>query len=285
MIAIPQSTKPAELRASMISQTLHVKDLPAEERDRLIISMRKVDDHWVVTSRYGDPTWNLASPTTNMRHAAYRLNFDDIAAPFRDSIKAVMYRYMRRGREGCKRPGAAQQAKVFLYIRYFIDHLVALRLTKLAEVTEIATSTYVQACKEPRDWYQCGLIRKTVPGSKRFLSRGTQSTHFSAVEALFELSQFTSDPMKYHPWPSSSAESHSGASKEKRQSGSKTPLIPDDIFVNLFQRAWYIVESAEGILDLRDAADRVALESVDVVYQTVRVRKLRKLQESNPQQK
>uniref|UniRef100_UPI00289E1DAC hypothetical protein n=1 Tax=Escherichia coli TaxID=562 RepID=UPI00289E1DAC len=76
---------------------------------------------------------------------------------------------------------------------------------------------------------------------------------FGAVEKLYELSQFTDDTMPEHPWPDTSYSQLAkltGIGTGKR--GGKTPLIPDDVFSALFQRAWSMVEGAGPVLDLRD---------------------------------
>jgi len=249
-------TMESKLQESMLGQPPHVTDLAADARDNLIISMRKVNGRWIVVSRYGDTVWKFTPSTTNVRLTSSQLDFDAIPESFRAAIKAVMYRYMRRGLGG--RPAATQLKKTFNYIVPFCEFLLTVGVTRFADVTEFTAATYIQSVRQPRDWRQFGKVRVTVPGMKRYLALGTQSAHFAAVEALYELSQFSADPMQRHPWPGSTAESLSGASRDKRASGSKTPLIPDDIFVALFQKAWTIVENADALLDIRDALDVAA---------------------------
>lgn len=274
-------TTPAEQRDQhqemMLGQPLHVTGLSVDARDQLIITLKKVDGRWIVISRYGEANWKLNTPTTNSRSTDSKLDFNMIPETFRDTVKAVMYRYMRRGRAGQKRPGSGQLKKVHRDISAFCGYLSTVGVNRFADITEFTASTYVQAMKEPRDWRQFGRVRNIVPGMKRFLARGTLSGLFSAVEALYELSQFSEDPMPVHPWPGSSAESLSGASKEKRESGSLTPLIPDDVFVALFKKAWTIVENANTLFDIRDAAYGAATAGKHVSYAGQRERKIKRL--------
>ncbi|MBR8036729.1 hypothetical protein [Burkholderia vietnamiensis] len=65
-----------------LEQPATVKGLVAEQRNALIISMRKTADHtWSVVSNYGDRIWWLSGFTTATRKSDRKLNFDFIDLP------------------------------------------------------------------------------------------------------------------------------------------------------------------------------------------------------------
>ena len=74
------------------------------ERDTLIISATQVDGLWVILSRYGDDIWQLDGFTSNVPACQKRLDFNLVPMAFRAVMKAMLYRYLRRGRRGGTRP-------------------------------------------------------------------------------------------------------------------------------------------------------------------------------------
>jgi hypothetical protein len=104
-------------------------------------------------------------------------------------------------------------------------------------------ATYVTACK---------AHRQTSRSKGKPLSPSGLSCRFRAVEALHELSQYTDDRMPQHPWSETSARAMAGLTGRSALGG-KTPLIPDDVFCLLFERAYQQVERGQQLLDLRDA--------------------------------
>jgi integrase len=76
----------------------------------------------------------------------------------------------------------------------------------------------------------------------------------TVVEAIHELSQYTHDSMREHPWPDTSAAhlaGRTGVGTGRR--GDSTPLIPDDVFTTLFQKAWTLIKQSRSLLKTRDA--------------------------------
>ncbi|WP_406622827.1 hypothetical protein [Acidovorax sp. SDU_ACID1] len=229
-----------------VNQPADVRSLSESERDELIISMNIVDGEPIVLSRYGDDTWLAPSRITNLRVSSTSLRFLMLPKEFRAVSKAVMYRFSRRGLDGRKPPVQSRQVTALANFKPFLQHLCHLGIHRLSDTTPLACSTYVQAARERRTR---GKLNKPSGLMQLFL----------AVEVLYELSQFTDDPMACHPWPDSSA-SHlaglTGAGRELNRGGN-TPLIPDSIFCKLFQYAWNIVEHADELLDLSDEIHRV----------------------------
>lgn len=220
-----------------------------EERDRLIISAIQVDGTWVVKSRYGDEIWKLTGGTTNRSSTHKQLDFSLVPDAFRAITKEVMYRYLRRGREGAGKPSTTTVFGAFTDLVPFLRHLNTLNLKHLGAVTPMVCSIYVAACKAERQPH-----KKDNPP----LSSGTMEKRFSAVEMLHEFSQFTAVPFSTHPWPDSSARHLAGLTGRKHSS--KTPLIPDDVFTTLFQAAWVLVQGGGALLDLRDGLDELSLD-------------------------
>ncbi|QEN49731.1 site-specific integrase [Pseudomonas protegens] len=230
----PLSTQPSDVR-----------DLPESERDALIISATQVDGQWVILSRYANDIWQLDGFTNNAPANKKRLDFGTIPLAFRAVMKAILYRYLRRGRSGMGRPKGAGIRDVFDNATRFLSYLETLQLDHLGAVTPVVCATYITACKEHR---------QTKPFKDKPLSQGGLYGRFKAVEALYELSQYADDRMPQHPWPETSAKVLAGLTGSgAHQLGGKTPLIPDDVFCTLFERAYQQVEQGQQLLDLRDS--------------------------------
>lgn len=228
------------------AQPSDVRALPVEARDALIVSVARIPDGWVIASRYSDDSWTFRTTTTNALVYDRALRFRRVPAPFREVVKASMYRYLRRGRSQGVRPSVGTMRLWLDRLMPFFRFLVRLKLEKLRDVTPAVCKMYVDAVK----------VESGLRGKLR--SAVAMDGMFRAVEALYELSQYTLDSMPSHPWPGTSAAllaGHSTSGGTKR--GGKTQLIPDAVFVALFQAAWSLVEEADHLLDLRDAIAEV----------------------------
>ena len=240
----------AELHwAPLDAQPGDVRGLLESERDALIISATQVDGHWVILSRYVDDVWQLNGFTSNVSDSHKRLNFDTVPPAFRAVMKAILYRYLRRGRHGAARPKGGILRELFTSARPFLRHLEALKLDCLGAVTPLICTTYVAACKahsQPRR------------SEGKPLSQGGLYTRFRTVEALHELSQYTDDRMPQNPWPETSAWAIAGLVGSIM--GGKTPLLPDDVFCIIFERAYQQIERGQQLLDLQDALHKIAAQ-------------------------
>lgn len=74
------------------------------KHDTLIISATQVDGLWIIVSRYGDDIWQLDGFTSNVSASRKRMDFKLVPMAFRPVMKAMLYRYLRRGRRGGTRP-------------------------------------------------------------------------------------------------------------------------------------------------------------------------------------
>lgn len=247
--------------APLAAQPSDVRGLPESERDALIISATQVDGQWVIVSRYGDDVWQLDGFSSNISGKRKRLDFGSLPPAFQAVMKAMMYRYLRRGRRGSVRPKGAIVQQVFVQARPFLHHVEALKLNYLSAVTPLICATYVSACKAYRQ------TKRSITRGKPLSQRGLEC-RFQAVEALHELSQYTDHPMPQHPWSETSAKAMAGLTGRSVQS-CKTPLIPDDVFCLLFERAYQHVECGHQLLDLRDAMDTVATQRKGLSVVTV----------------
>ncbi|VVP33545.1 hypothetical protein PS865_04490 [Pseudomonas fluorescens] len=231
--------------SNVTSQPGDVRGLSEVERDALVISAAQVDGHWVILSRFGDNIWHTDGFSTNTPASSKLLKFETIPPAFRLVMKEMMYRYLRRGRMGKDRPEGRMAVKFLVIAALFLRYLEALNLDRVSSVTPMVCATYADVCK---------AHRQTRSKGKPLSGRGLQD-RFAAVEAVHELSQYTHDPMPQHPWIETSALAMAGlvGNGAPRTQGSKTPLIPDDIFCTLFERACQQVKQGNSLLDLRDA--------------------------------
>lgn len=238
------------------------------ERDTLITNATQVDGQWIILSRYGDDIWLLDGFTTNVSVSRKRLDFNLVPIAFRAVMKAMMYRYLRRGRRGGTRPKGSSMTALFHSTMPFLRHLEVLNFSHIGAVTPMVCAAYVNTCRAYRH-----ISRYH---GKPLSQRGLEG-RLKAVEALYELSQYTDDRMPKHPWPETSAKALAGLTTLGTQ-GSKTPLIPDDVFCTLFERAHQQVERGQQLLDLRDAIDALTGQLKWQPYTTVNAAKNRQLE-------
>lgn len=222
---------------------------PILDQDNLaatIISTCTINGKVVILSRYGDPKWRLVGQPTNKGASEQYVDFNAIPAGWRATMKAILWHYMRRGREGKKRPSPRAVTKLLVDAKSFLQHLVRLNITRLADVTPFACSLFVDFCRQHRQ-------RQGSARAGELLKASSLGQLYGAVEALHELSQYTRDVMPDHPWAGTSATHLAGLTGQGTGfRGGKTPLMPDDVFTTLFQRAWSLVEAADDLLDVRD---------------------------------
>lgn len=239
--------------ACIESQPVDVRGLSEIDRAALIVSAIKVDGHWVILSRYGDDIWVLDGFTTNTPDSSKSIDFTRVSPPFRAAMKAILFRYQRRGRAGQQPPKASTLRKLYGDAVPFLQHLEALKIDRFGLVTPMVCATYIDESRARRQAHRS-------PGQP--LSQACLLNRFQAVEALYELSQYTHEAIPLHPWPGDSSKSLAGltGSGASGKQSSKTPLMPDKVFCTLFERAYEQVQRGKGLLDLRDAIADVSLE-------------------------
>jgi integrase len=215
-------------------------------RDNLIVSLRKIDGDWHIISKYGDDIWWTTGKPTNLPSSRTKIDFNDCPSAFRQSMKEIVFRYVRKGNDSENRiPRAATAAAMFGKMIQFIKYIDSLGLKKISDVSPLVCLNYKTVA----------IKNRKKPGEK--IKNITLFQKLQAVVAIFELSQYTNDPMPKHPWPNSSSGQLAGTAKGNGiQKGGRTPLIPDDIFVKIYQEAWNIVECAPLLLDWRDELQR-----------------------------
>lgn len=249
------------------AQFSDVRELSERARDALIVSTIQVEGHWLIRSRYGDDCWQLAEVPSNMQASRRRLDFLKTPAPFRAVMKAIMYRYLRRGREGQRRPKGLTLCQFFFSSMPFLRYLDTLKIETLKAASPAIMLSYATNCS--------GIIQRNGKG----ISKYCLSSRLNAVEALYELSQYTHDPIPTPPWPGSSSTLLAGLTGKFSRSNheGKTPLIPDEVFCSLFEKAYEEVQRGAALLDLRDALSFVDAKLKLFTPQMIALSKKRKL--------
>ncbi|MGV8921592.1 MAG: integrase, partial [Pseudomonas sp.] len=100
-----------------------VRSLAESERDALIVKAVQVNGQWLILSRYGDDIWLLDGFTSNTPESEKYLDFSRVPPPFRSVMKAIFYRYLRRGRRGQKRPSGSTILHYFKHALPFLRYL------------------------------------------------------------------------------------------------------------------------------------------------------------------
>jgi len=244
-----QRTRFMDTPESVLTQPNSAHLLTEQDRNALIVSLTKIDGHWCIMSRYGDDEWVLMGAPTNSAESRNKINFLIIPEPFRAVAKLMIYRYMRKGRGGGRRPRPGTLTRAFLEISYFLRYVQSLGIDKLDCITPIVCSQYVHMSRSKR------MQGDDLPTTKTVYRR------VMAVENVYLLSHFTNTPLPAHPWPDSSAHKLAGVHRHNR--GKVTPLMPDDVFTRLFQEAWRVIQDAHRLLDMRDEMERLAQSGRD----------------------
>lgn len=217
-------------------QPTDIRGLLDSERDSLTIAATKVNEQWTTISCYGDNTWQLLDLPNNTPDSKRKIKFDNVPLAFRAVMKAMMYRHIMRGRIGSVRPKGGTTRALFEHSLPFFRYLEKLKISSLSGVLPEVTKNYAAIYK----------------------NRNKKVDYFTSIEVIYELSQFTDQPMLQHPWPDTSAFVLSGRAGSTR--GGATPLMPDDVFCTLFTHAHQQLENSQRILDLRDELDVLAAE-------------------------
>ncbi|HFS8098604.1 TPA: integrase [Pseudomonas aeruginosa] len=227
------------------AQPAELRNLSSAERDRLIVSSVKVDGAWVILSKFGDDIWVLEGQPKNINKERRCINFNKVPAAFKSMFKEVTYCYLMRGRESRKRPSAGTITQFTNQILPFFKFLQRIGVTDLSRIPRAAFSNFVFERKN------------TKRENGKHLTKAGIRVSFTAVEALYELSQFTNTPLTTHPWPETSALALAGMTGKNAQHKQKTttPLMPDEVFCALFQKAADCINNANYILDIRDELD------------------------------
>lgn len=123
------------------SQPDDIRGLSNAERDKLIVATTLVDGHWVIVSRYGDDIWQLTGFPNNVSFQQRRITFSSVPPAFRAVVKAMFYRYIRRGRSGSERPKGSTITDLFNGSSPFLRHLEALKLDHLGAVSPTIAAT------------------------------------------------------------------------------------------------------------------------------------------------
>ncbi|QHG67137.1 tyrosine-type recombinase/integrase [Pseudomonas putida] len=244
-----------------------IRGLSTTDREKLIIRAVHVEGHWVTLSKYADDVWLLSGLPTNTNINKRRIDFSKLPQKFKPVMKAIIYRYIMRGRNGGGRPKGSVIFATFHNCIPFLNHLLSMKIDKFSEVTPMVCATYVAACKD----YRCTINRIGQPLSPR----GLQS-RYSAVEAIHELSQYTDDAMQQLPWAETSAKTMAGLTGAVLYNA-KTPLMPDDVFCVLFGSAYQKMENGQYLLDLRDAMYAIDAQPTRLKRQSIANKKAQEL--------
>lgn len=253
-----------QLNDLMKHQTVDCSSLQADELARLVVSYINVDGNWVIQSRFVDDVWLLSGGPTNVQASRKTLDFNKVPVAFRPVVKQIMYRYLRRGREGFGQPAVGSVVRAFISILPFLRYLDRLGIGSFTKATPIICFNFVEESKAKRKSH----------GKGKPLSANTLQDYFSGVELLHELSHYSSMPFLMHPWPESSAKHLAGLTGRLKHG--KTPVMPDDVFTTLFQQAWTVVQAGRGLLALRDEVDELT-QSIDSKSRVAKLNAIRKL--------
>lgn len=226
-------------------QPTDIRRVSESERDNLVITATRVDGQWVILSRYGDNVWRLEGFTSNVPFGKRKIDFITLPPVYRASLKAMVYRYLRRGLRGAGQPKGGAVKQLVNASKPFLHFLETLEIDSMGSVTPEICAAYVAACKS---------LRQSNRSDKPLSQRGLYN-RYVAVEALYHLSQYTEDQMPSHPWPETAAKAMAGMFGK---ASGKTPLIPDDVFCTLFEQALQQMEDGHQLLDLRDELDVIA---------------------------
>ena len=245
------------LSRSQLEQRNDIRGLSVEERDKLIVFVATRQGVPVVESVYGDLVWWLVGSTTNTARSNCKLDFKKLPGAFIEVMKAIVYRYSRRGACRSHRPKAPTIARFFTNVKPFLAYLNGIGICSLSQVTPLVCSNYAQHARVSRR----KLRTQKADDRVAMATKGAIAKKMRSVEYLYELSQYTDDPMPSPPWGRDESDR---LSAEGGRDNGKTPLIPNEIFERLFQAAWSAVSTGMALLDLRDELDALKRSKPDL---------------------
>jgi len=237
-------------------QPVEIRGLKQIDRNLLVVSAINLDGKWQVISRYGDENWLFYGGPTNKRASFREFQFSLVPENYRETMKSIVYRYIRRGRNDGRKPAIATLRALFDNALPYLAFLNNRGILSLGGITS-------QTCKVYSDSIKSAISTR----KKRHLKSSSREKRLLAVEAIHELSQYCDDPMLEQPWIDSSAYVLSGehdANSGESSQPAKTPLIPDEVFTALFQASSVTIEGAERILKLRDDIDALAVKRAEL---------------------
>ncbi|SOZ24670.1 Phage integrase family protein [Cupriavidus taiwanensis] len=243
------------IAARTIAQPNDVRALSPSERDRLIVSTRKLDGKLRVVSHYGDSVWWIIHQVKCVTKSNTKIDFDILPLFFRSQAKAIVYRYMRRGAPGSGRPPAGSTVvQFFTNLRLFLSYLARISIRSLSEVTPLVCSNYANLLKREK---------KKENGESGLYAKRTIEKKVGIIDKIYGLSKFTDNPITTYPWPDASLGAKTKTKSKKSKTGCKTPLMSDDVFTRLFNRAWNIVTNAVHLFGLRSDLQNVRAKKKD----------------------
>lgn len=222
------------------------KILSSKSTKIIISSIQSKDGSYTILSEFNDDLWQLPSTLFVANHCEHfkKLNFQKIPKQFQLIFKVVCCKYFVNGREGSSKPRGSTVVHFFKENLLFLRYLNKLKVNSLREITELMCSNYVRQCQNTLNMH-----------TQKTLLPSTLHKKFSAIEALFELSQNTFDSMP-HPWPNNSATFLSGIETGTKKNSS-TQCIPEHILSAIFCAAVTRIGEAETVLSLRDEIESI----------------------------
>lgn len=229
----------------------HIQDLKTIQEilslphsDIIVSSIRENDGTYKALSRFNENRWLLPDNLFVLNHPEHMkvLNFQEIPDEFQLIFKVICLKYYLSGREGSVKPRGSTLVSFLRNSLLFIRYISALNIHSLREINELMCRNYVHQCRQEVNKH-----------TGKPISSNTLQRKFNAIEALFELSQNTFDPMK-HPWPATSSTFLSGINTDINQKSS-TEIIPEPVLSAIFCKAMEKINQADSLLTLRDEID------------------------------
>lgn len=222
---------------------------------KIIVSfIQSNDGSYNILSDFNDDLWQLPDNLFVSNHSEHMkvLNFRKIPKQFQLIFKVVCLKYYLNGREGSVKPRGATVVNFFKDNQLFLNYINTLQVNSLREITPLMCSNYVHKSQN--------TLNKNTG---KILLPNTLNIKFSAIEALFELSQNTFDPMP-HPWPNTSATFLSNI-ETKIKKIATTQIIPDLVLSDIFCAAVKKINEAETLLSLRNEVETIKKRNANFV--------------------
>ncbi len=228
---------------TLAEQPLSLSGIPHSQWDKVIVSAIVDPDtrEEEIICRASDPIWTLISTTGGRKgEAAHRtkFNWDRIQIGFRATCQSILYRHMKTGLANNVLPKPSTLRIELNQMAVFTRYLHAHGVRSLADVHPIHISNFVQEEKA------------------RGLDNRTLSSRFDTIELLYHFRAEHEDGLRIHPWQGSTSAELAGRRKDGTGQDGKTPLIPWDISQKLFNFSMKVLETANRLLDERDAGLR-----------------------------
>lgn len=237
------------LELSLLAQSFWAADL--ENTIVSVIKDKTGGEH--ILSRFTDATWDL-SPYFHQSNVPESLKTmpwpTDLPSHLLEDVKRAFFAWLKHGKPGYD-PAIARTVIISaINAGPFLRWLTACGVSSFDQLKPLHLSTYIRTCKEDEELAPLGVKGR-----------------LEVINLVWIFRESLARPIGFYPWGEQTFGGYCGI-RSRRQattSGGKTPVIPSDVQVKLFQYCERKLEEAHSLLARRDCGE-IGATSREMLY-------------------